>query len=549
MLTVLTQPPTITSQPTNQTVSVGGTAGFGVAVTGSAPFTYQWSFNGTNLSSATNISLTLPNAQLTNAGMYSVTVTNLYGSVTSSNAVLTVLLAPPCNPAPSGLVGWWPAEGNANDIDGTNNGTLISGVTFASGEVGQAFNVSGSDYVSVPDAPALDPTNAITVECWFYRRAVVGSFDPVVKKAGTPLVTDNSGYTLEFNGNNILFWIYSSNVGWQSSGGAVPIQLGQWYHAAGVFDGAHLMVYINGQLAASSSTSGRIVPSVSVLCFGRDFNEGRYFNGLIDEVSIYNRALSSNEIAAIYSTGSGGKCPLPPIILTQPTNQTVSVGGTATFSVSANGTPSLFYQWSFNGTNISGATTTMLTLSNIQPIQAGTYVVQVANTGGSTNSAGAVLTVNTPPGITTQPAGCTNVAGTTASFIVVASGSTPLTYQWKKNGANIAGATSTNFTIGTVLTKDAATYSVAITNAYGSILSSNAMLVVNPLLNFVWNQIPSPRFANAPFTVVIQAQFPTNGLIANFTNTVVLTVHQWRAAQSGGFRQFCSRRLDRAANC
>ena len=85
-----------------------------------------------------------------------------------------------------------------------------------------------------------------------------------------------------------------------------------------------------------------------------------FFSGRIDEVSVYNRVLSSNEIAAIYNADSGGKCPVPPSILVQPTNQTVSVGGTATFSVSASGTKPLFYQWSFNGTNITGATNTLL---------------------------------------------------------------------------------------------------------------------------------------------------------------------------------------------
>jgi len=86
-----------------------------------------------------------------------------------------------------------------------------------------------------------------------------------------------------------------------------------------------------------------------------------------------------------------------PYIISQPTNQTVSAGGTATFSVSANGTQPLFYQWRFNGTNISGATNTSLTLTNVQPVQAGTYAVQVANVAGSTNSANAVLTVNLVP--------------------------------------------------------------------------------------------------------------------------------------------------------
>jgi hypothetical protein len=164
----------------------------------------------------------------------------------------------------------------------------------------------------------------------------------------------------------------------------------------------------------------------------------------------------------------------------------------------------------------------LLTLSNVQPAQAGTYVVQVANIAGSTNSANVALTVNTPPSITTQPASSTNVVGTTASFTVVASGSVPLIYQWKKNNTNITGATGTNWTIVAVQTNDAAIYSVAITNAFGSIISSNAVLIVNPLFHFVWNQIPSPRFVQAPFAVVVQAFDAVNGVATNFTSTVVL---------------------------
>ena len=347
-------PAYIMAQPTNQTVLVGGAAAFSVTATGTAPLTYQWSVNGTNIIvGATNSTLTLTNVQLSQNGYsYSVLVANLYGSTNSGAATLTVN-GPVCTPAPSGMVAWWPAEGNANDIIGGNNGTMVNSPTFAAGEVGQAFLLSGSNYVSVPDAPVLNPTNAITVECWLYRQAVVASYDAVVKKSGTAGVSAANGYSLEFNGNNILFWIYNSNGGWQSSGGAVPIQLGQWYHIAGVYDGAHLLIYTNGQLAASSSTSGSIVPSVNILCIGNDPIElVRFFNGSIDEVSIYNRALSSNEIAAIYNAGSAGKCftPVAPAITTQPANQTVLAGGTANFSVTASGTGPLSYQWCVNGT-------------------------------------------------------------------------------------------------------------------------------------------------------------------------------------------------------
>ena len=106
----------------------------------------------------------------------------------------------------------------------------------------------------------------------------------------------------------------------------------------------------------------------------------------MDEPSLYNRALSSNEIAAIYNAGSGGKCPpapTPPAITIQPTNQTVVAWGHGDFSVAASGTPPLSYQWNFDGTNISGATNTTLTLTNVQLSQAGNYAVLVTNLYGS----------------------------------------------------------------------------------------------------------------------------------------------------------------------
>src|SRR5205823_2630512 len=111
------------------------------------------------------------------AGSYSVTVSNAYGQVASSNALLVVVTPPSCVGPPAGLIAWWPANGTANDIVGTNNGTLQGGTLFATGEVNQAFSLNGSGrYVSVPDSPLWAfGTNDFSIELWANFASVTGS--------------------------------------------------------------------------------------------------------------------------------------------------------------------------------------------------------------------------------------------------------------------------------------------------------------------------------------------------------------------------------------
>src|SRR5690606_27748273 len=135
-----------------------------------------------------------------------------------------------------------------------------------------------------------------------------------------------------------------------------------------------------------------------------------------------------------------------PSITTQPVSQNVNAGANATFTVSASGTGPLSYQWRFNGANISGATATSYTRSNVQSGDAGNYSVVVSNAAGSATSANAALTVNVPPSITTQPVSQTVNAGANVTFTVSASGTAPLSYQWRFNGANISGATASSLT-------------------------------------------------------------------------------------------------------
>src|ERR1035441_4272208 len=168
-------------------VNAGATAAFTVTAAGTPPLSYQWQFSGTNIAGATGTALTLNNVQSAQAGSYAVRVTNTFGSIMSSNAVLTVNQAPPCATAPSGLVSWWRGEGAASDSADSNNGIVEGGVAFAAGEVGQAFKFNGTNAdVRVPASASLNvgTGDGLTIEAWV---------NPADVSTERPLVEWNSG--------------------------------------------------------------------------------------------------------------------------------------------------------------------------------------------------------------------------------------------------------------------------------------------------------------------------------------------------------------------
>ena len=141
--------------------------------------------------------------------------------------------------------------------------------------------------------------------------------------------------------------------------------------------------------------------------------------------------------------------PTAPVITTQPASVTVTAPTAATFTVAASGATPLTYQWRRNGTNISGATSATYTLNPTALSNSGsTYTVAVSNGGGTATSAAATLTVNAapvPPSITTQPANSIGIEARGPTFSVVAKGTSPLSYQWRRNGTDIPGATSASY--------------------------------------------------------------------------------------------------------
>jgi pectate lyase len=173
--------------------------------------------------------------------------------------------------------------------------------------------------------------------------------------------------------------------------------------------------------------------------------------------------------------------PVAPSILSQPQNQSVSSGQNATFTVVANGTLPLRYQWYHNtNTPVANGTNATLSLTNVQLADAGGYSVLVSNSFGSVTSRVAPLTVfAVPPTILTHPQSQIVNPGQAAVFNVVAGGSEPLSYQWYYNTSTpLIAATAATLTLSNVQPSDAGNYSVVVSNVASSVTSANAILTV-----------------------------------------------------------------------
>jgi CSLREA domain-containing protein len=266
-----------------------------------------------------------------------------------------------CTAPPTNMVSWWDGSGagtTANDIAGSNPGTLQNGATFAPGQVGQGFSFDGvDDQIQIAHNANQNTGAQITVDAWIHPTAFapLNSNPSIINKR---TAANAEGYTFEVNnaGNGLYFEITTSN-GVFSATAANALTLNIWQHVAATYDGANLKIFLNGNQVASNTGTGTINAVTSDLVIGRNIALGTSFTGQIDEVELFNRALSQTEIATIADAGSTGKCHTSTVTvavspsavleddaanlvytftrsgdLTSPLTVSFSVGGTATFS-------------------------------------------------------------------------------------------------------------------------------------------------------------------------------------------------------------------------
>lgn len=330
----------ITTQPQNVTVLQAQPAGFSVVATGDPPIAYQWSKDGTDIAGATTNTYSIGAAQLSDAGGYSVLVTNATGAVTSSVATLAVI---PTVPLPFAL-------NNSNSVWSNIGSTVWYGQTSISHDgiaSAQTFLMTNSQQ-AVLQTTATGPG---TLSFW-------------CKVSSQP---DSDLFSFGVNGTNQL--TLSGEVNWEQH---------TFYLPAGTLNLTWTYAKDN------TGTSGQDA-------------------SWLDEVSF----------------AAGGTAPF---ISVQPSDQTSLGGAPVVFTVGANGTPALAYQWRFNNAPIAGATRSSLTISAPVSADNGAYSVVITNTYGSIASSNAALAVVPILAVGDNSVGQLNVPGATTNAVAIAAG-------------------------------------------------------------------------------------------------------------------------------
>jgi hypothetical protein len=315
-----------------------------------------------------------------------------------------------CTPAPSGLVDWWPADGFALDVVGTNNATLENGASYAPGEAGQAFSLSGSSsYVALPNNFFPYPTTGtgtqpFTFEVWFKT------------SSGGVIFAQQNGPAYSSTVNGTVPGLYVGTDGklraemfWRGTISPIAspsaVNDGLFHHAAVTYDGSNEVLYLDGAAVASTNQFAQTAyASTYYYQLGTGTGSGMpgmtagwyQFNGLIDEPSLYSRALTAHEVLSIYQAGSAGKCftnnPAP-VFVQQPLSESVGVAQAFTLTGAAMGSPRPQYQWLFNGAPLSGATSAALAFPYPTTNQSGTYALVASNEAGSVTSTSATIAI------------------------------------------------------------------------------------------------------------------------------------------------------------
>lgn len=393
---------------------------------------------------------------------------------------------------------------NLGSIGAPVNGTYLpgtfpaapgpNGVGFGTASLACNFNptpsAGGGGYVDCTSNTNLDITGPITVVAWVKGgpadttrfQSFLGRSDSSWRADfGTAGVPPNGAARFADGANPDAF-------------GQTFINDGNWHYFAGIYDGSATYVYIDGALDGTNTAINGVpgAPTADMLIGGvGDYIPSRLFKGSVAQVAVFTNALTAGQIQTLYVAGE-----LSPSV-SNPQGITIGLGSSGSLIAKATGNPTLAYQW-YQGTtkltdvpgNLSGSTSTTLTITNAQNSNGGNYTLVVTNSFGSATSAVAVVVITPSPDIIQQPQSNTLVyAGNLVPLQIAAIGASPLSYQWYTGASPIGGATSTNLPVTAVAGTN--NYYCIVTNSFGKATSIVATVVaqifVMPAGGFVVN--------------------------------------------------------------
>lgn len=309
---------------------------------------------------------------------------------------------PQCAPPLGGLVGWWRGEENALDNAGDNH-AAAGAPAYAPGIVGRAFSLnSAAGGLQVPASEELNVgagagltlegwvkpsagTNAVPLFAWGNSHSPHGLAFSIIPSASAGRVelrcTDEAG---------------AARIASATNGTVGP---STWQHLAVTYDRASgfAALYVNGRLQTRTNLGSFTAATMDDLHLGFHPASGVRFAGELDELAVFNRALSEGEIRVLVAAREAGRCLIPPSVTMPPSHTVGTVGSNAALSVVATGSERLRYQWRHDGVPIPDATLASLRLTGITPDAAGSYDVLVTNWFGAAVSSTALLSLNHPP--------------------------------------------------------------------------------------------------------------------------------------------------------
>jgi alpha-tubulin suppressor-like RCC1 family protein len=573
-LTVLL-PPGITNQPASQVTSIGSTVAFSVGASGSEPLVYRWRKNSqpladdAHVTGTTNTTLMISGIQMSDAGRYDVTVSNLYGAAgsTAANlAVMPLVVWGQSNTVPQnfsnavaiaagaywgqyvylGLKSDRTIAGWGVDVPtGTSNIVAVSagyrhGLALASNGTVTGY---GDDSFGETDTPS-GLSNVVDV-------AAGGDYSIALKTDGT---VNGWGYALPPDGLTNLLTVSAGtfhSLAIKDDGTVTGWGYNEYGEATAPVGLSNVVAVSAGAFHSLALKSDGTVVAWGINYYGESMAAPDGLSNVVAVAGGWSHALALRSDGTVMAWGSNDNgqtntpawltnvvaiaagnlhslallrdpaAQLPPLIrCLGSTNRTIPFGQATLILPALTGSLPMHFQWLLNNAPLAVETNRWLLLSSAKPEQSGSYSVIITNDAGSVTSSIVTVTVlpPMPAAVTVQPTNQSALYGSTVAISASIAGTQPLVCQWWKNGTNLfdggrlSGTTTATLTISNVQPGDFGDYTLVVTNAYGAGTNITALSVV-PMM--AWgNNSQGQTVVPLDFTNVMSAEADNGRSIA-----------------------------------